>query len=163
MNYEQKYLKYKQKYLSLKLKFNKTNFNQLGGAEVTIPNKFPGTYSFLFMPLIYYTLDASSVTLPDGFENCVNECITNSKEIYPDIPFTDFSSFISYLFNILNTNGIKTIETLEKIKDSDHHIPGSRQEFVTNYENDYSINIIISCLANILIERLSGKKFVYNK
>ena len=98
MNYEQKYLKYKQKYLSLKLDLGNINQNkniQLGGGnEGIIPNQFPGTYSFLFMPLIYYTLDNSSVVLPDGFEQLVNECIVNSKVIFPDIPFTPVNAII---------------------------------------------------------------------
>ena len=149
MNYEQKYLKYKQKYLSLKLNLNlnktKTNLNQLGGAlEVIIPNKFPGTCSFLFMPLIYYTLDNSSVTLPAEFENIVNECINNSKEIFPDLSPTDFTSFITYLTFTLSSNGINSIETLEKLKDSDHHLPELQQEIVTNYKTDDGINAIIS-------------------
>ena len=162
MNYEQKYLKYKQKYLNLKSKVNKTKINQLGGAEVTIPNRFPGTYSFLFMPLIYYTLDNSKVTLPDGFENSVDECISNSKELFPDLPFNNFNEFITYLSFVLNSNGINSIETLEKLKDGDHHIPGLRQEIITNYRTDESVNTVISCLANMLIERLAGKKFIYN-
>jgi hypothetical protein len=167
MNYEQKYLKYKQKYLSLKTKANSRAYsnkiNQVGGVDVTIPNRFPGTYSFLFMPLIYYTLDNSSVTLPEGFENLVNECINNSKEVFGELSFNNFSEFITYLGFILHSNGINSIELLEGLRDGDHHIPGPRQEIISNYRTDESINAIISCLANILIERLAGKKFVYNR
>lgn len=171
MNYEKKYLKYKKKYLSLKVKFdskklNNNKINQLGGApEITIPNKFPGTYSFLFMPLLYYTLDNSSVTLPEEFVSIVNECIQNSKEVFGELPFNNFNEFITYLGFILNSNGVNSIDALEKLKDSDHHIPGPRQEIITNYRTDESINAIISCLANMMIERLGGKnkKIIYNK
>ena len=163
MNYEQKYLKYKQKYYSLKSELNTKKINQLGGTNVTIPSTFPGTYSFLFMPLIYYTLDNSSVTLPEGFETVVDECIQNSKEIFGDLPFNNFTEFITYFGFILQSNGITSIEILEKLKDSEHHIPGPRQEVITNYRTDECINAIISCLANMMIERFVGKKFVYNK
>lgn len=169
MNYENKYLKYKQKYLSLKSKLNtkKSNDNKInqlgGGREVTIPNRFPGTYSFLFMPLLYYILDRTSVTLPEGFESIVDECIHKSIEIFGDLPFNNFDEFISYLGIVVNSNGVNSIEALEKLKDSDHHIPGNRQEIITNYRSDDSINVIISCIANMMIERFAGKKFIYNK
>lgn len=161
INWEEKYLKYKKKYTDLKN--NSNDIKQVGGNEVVIPNKFPGTYSFLFMPLIYYTLDNSSVDLPDGFENIVNECIQNSMEIYTDLSFNNFTEFITYIRFVLNSNGVNSIETLEKMKDSDHHIPGARQEIITNYRTDESINATISCLANMMIERFKGRKFKYNK
>lgn len=168
MDYKKKYLMYKEKYLNLKSLSNKKNnlleINQTGGTDITIPNKFPGTYSFLFMPLIYYALDNSSVTFPEEFINLANKCIFNIKEVFDgELPFEDFENFIRYLSFILNSNSINSLESLEKIKDSDHHIPGLRQEIITNYRTDESINSIISCLANMMVEKLPGKKFIYNK
>jgi hypothetical protein len=169
MNYEEKYLKYKQKYLNLKTeinskKSNSTKINHLGGtSEVIIPNKNPKRYSFLFMPLLYYTLDNTSVILPDGFESVVDECIRNSKEVFGELPFNNFNEFITCLRFILNSNRINSIVTLEKLKDLDYHIPGDMQEIITNYRTDVCVNAIISCLANMMIERFAGKKFIYTK
>ncbi len=169
MNYEEKYLKYKQKYFSLKTeiktkKYHNNKINQMGGnSEVTIPDKIPSTYSFLFMPLLYYTLDNTSVILPEGFESVVDECINNSKEVFGELPFGNFNEFITCLRFILNTNKVNSIDTLEKLRDSEHHIPGDIQEIITNYKTDVSINAIISCLANMMIERFVGKKFIYKK
>lgn len=156
MDYKTKYLKYKQKYLKLL-----NDKIQYGGAISSIPFTIPKTYSFLFMPLIYYTIDNSSVVLIDGFENMINECISNSKEILQEVPFYNFETFITYFKFTLNTNNIKTLEDIKKISDSDHHIKGTLQEQITNYNRDQSINIIISCMANMLIERHKGKQFVY--
>ena len=169
MDYKSKYIKYKNKYIKL---LNKSGFNNgienygklFGGSETIVPSSLPETYSFLFMPLIYYTIDSSSVTMIDEFESIINECINNSKELIGDsIPFEDFASFITYFKFALNTNGINTLEDIEKLKDGDHHIPGDTQENVSNYNSDESINMIISCLANMLVERYPGKKFIYNK
>ena len=161
MNYELKYLKYKEKYIGLKLKLNNKQ-KQIGGTQLNIPNIFPGTYSFLFMPLLYYTLDTSSVILPDGFKETLEECIRNINEINM-LPFNNFDAFISHLRINLNLNGINNIEDLNKIKDGDHHIPGTKQEHITNYNTDDNINMIISCLANMMIERFHGKYFTYTK
>ena len=164
MEYKSKYLKYKEKYIQLKLQKSLKSSNMKGGVKVTIPTTFPGTYSFLFMPLLYYTLDNSSVTLPDGFEQAILECINNIKDMTGnELPFTDLVTFITYLRFILNSNGVNSFENLETMKDGDHHIPGPRQEIITNYRSDENINGIISCLAQMLIERHSGKEFVYLK
>ena len=176
MDYKSKYLKYKNKYLELSNKIYQKGgsieyYNELfgskmqyGGSETIVPSSLPATYSFLFMPLIYYTIDSSSVKMVESFENIVNECIHNSREIMDnELPFSDCKSFIVYLKFALNANGIRTLEDIEKLRDGDHHIPGNRQEIVTNYNNDTSINTIISCLANMLVERHPGKKFIYNK
>jgi len=166
MDYKFKYLKYKHKYLKLSKQFNQSNkLEQLGGVETSIPHSHPNTYSFLFMPLIYYTIDRNSVRMIDDFENIVNECITNLKSMLPDIvmPFNNFENFIIYLGSILNSNRIITLLDIELLKDGDHHISGKNQEIVTNYKTNEAINSIISCLAIMLIERHSGEKFIYLK
>lgn len=159
MDFKSKYLKYKHKYQELS--------KQFGGAETIVPTKLPKTYSFLFMPLIYFVVDRSSVQMIDGFENIVNECITNTKSVMGEgeesLPFDDFESFIVYLGFILSSNEIKTLEDIEALKDHDHHINGTKQEIITNYRTDDAVNFIISCLANMLVERHSGEKFVYLK
>jgi hypothetical protein len=195
MNYEQKYLKYKQKYLNLKAKEKvkakaNTNANtnpksytnqsskeilnnfQFGGAESIIPSGFPGTYSFLFMPLLYYTLDNSSVTLPVDFEQIVNECIANIREMGIKLRFNDFTGFIQYLRTILVSHNIESIENILKLQDGPYHIPGEKQEEITNYNTDSSIAPVISCIAQMLIERkrsermrsekMRSEKFIYN-
>ena len=178
MDYKYKYFKYKSKYQELLNKINqkgKSNINveysnelfgskiQYGGSETKVPSTLPSTYSFLFMPLIYYTIDSSSVKMVEGFADIVNECIANTKEIDVELPFTDCESFFVYLRFALEGNRIHTLEDIEKLRDGDHHIPGDRQEIVTNYNTDIPINTIISCLAAILVERHQGKKFTYNK
>ena len=159
MDYKSKYLKYKSKYQELS--------KQFGGAKTTVPAKLPRTYSFLFMPLIYFTIDKTSVQMIMEFENIVNECIRNAKSMLGEdlIPFDDYESFIMYLGFILNSNGIRTLKDIEELKDGDdrHHISGSQQEIITNYHSDQAINIIISCLANMLVERHKGEEFIYLK
>ncbi len=170
MDYKSKYLKYKYKYQELLNKYNQNiQPNQYGGSQTTIPSSLPKTYSFLFMPLIYYAIDKDSVRLIDGFDNIVAECITNSKELMvsigenPDsISFANFDEFITYLRFALNSNGINNLADINPL-DGDHHIPGRRQEIITNYHTDQSINTIISCVAQMLVERHSGKKFEYLK
>lgn len=163
LDYKSKYLKYKFKYNEL-VKQQKIN-EQYGGAETTVPNVLPKTYSFLFMPLIYYAVDKTSVVMIDEFNSLVNECIKNTKEMLEmdSIPFHNFEDFIVYLSFILNSNGIKTLEDIRKLWDGDHHISGTRQEIITNYHSDDAVNMIISCLANMLVERHKGKKFTYLK
>jgi hypothetical protein len=156
MDYKSKYLKYKCKYIEL--------LNQLGGAgKSTVPNSHPRTYSFLFMPLIYYAIDKDSVLLFDGFRELVQECIDNTKSFGVEVPFDDFDGFIEYLRTALNNNSISSIEDINSHKDGDYHIPGGKQEIVTNYNTDDAINAIISCIALILIERCKGQKFIYLK
>jgi hypothetical protein len=156
MDYESKYIKYKSKYQNL--------LNQFGGAETIIPTKLPKTYSFLFMPLIYFAVDKTSVQMIAGFENAINDCITNTKNMLGDdlIPFDNFNDFIIYLGFVLNSNGIKSLDDIKPL-DGDHHIPAIKQEIITNYRSDEAINLIISCLANMLVERYAGKKFIYLK
>jgi hypothetical protein len=162
-DYKKKYLKYKYKYNEL-LKQQKIG-KQYGGTETIVPDKLPQTYSFLFMPLIYYALDKTSVIMIDEFESLVNECIENTINMLgmDSLPFNNFEDFIVYLNFILNSNGIKTTEDILKLCDVDHHIPGMRQEIITNYHSDEAVNMIISCLANMLVERHTGKKFIYLK
>ncbi len=168
MDYKSKYLKYKYKYQELLNKYNQNiQVNQYGGSHTTIPSSLPKTYSFLFMPLIYYTINKDSVILIDEFENLVMECIVNSKELMinigedPDsISFNDFDEFITYLRFTLNSNGINTLADIIPL-DGDHHIPGKKQEIITNYRTDQSINTVISCIAQMLVERHAGKMFRY--
>lgn len=169
MNYKYKYLKYKKKYFKLldeqsdqpEQSKQLTQLTQLGGNHETIPNVFPRTYSFLFMPLIYYAIDKNSVELPEQFIKLANECIENAKAVVEDISFDNFDKFITYLNFILHTNRINSIESINKFTDSNYHIPGTLQETITNYNVDDSVNMIISCLANILVEKIPGQKFIY--
>jgi hypothetical protein len=170
MNYEQKYLKYKQKYYALKSKLNMENSNdkkndQFGGAQIKIPSVPPKTYSFLFMPLIFYAVDRESVTLPARFEECFNISLTNINDIYKDpnfIPFKNFDEFFKYLKNILTNHNINNIEDIKKIKGyENYHIPGPKQEEITNYTTDEPISVMISSLALNLIEYAKGQSFIY--
>ena len=154
MDYKSKYLKYKCKYKEL--------LNQHGGAFTTVPNSHPRTYSFLFMPLIYYAIDKDSVLLFDGFRELVQECIDNTKSLGVSFLFDNFEGFIDYLRTALNNNGIISLEDIIP-HDGDHHIPGSKQETITNYNTDEIINAIIGCIAQILLERCKGKRFEYLK
>lgn len=135
---------------------------QYGGSHTVVPESLPRTYSFLFMSLIYYIIDPTSVQMFEDFENVVNQCIKNSIDIMGiELPFENFNGFITYLKHILMTNNIKTLDDIEKLRDGDHHIPGDTQEKVTNYNTDQFINIIISCIAAMLVEQHEGKKFEY--
>ena len=163
MDYKSKYLKYKEKYIRLKGENTPSNILK-GGSTLTIPSKFPGTYSFLFMPLLYYTLEYTSVTLPDRFIELFLECVNNAREMLGiSLPFTTFDEFIGHLRQSLNSYKINTIADLEALKDGDHHISGNNQERITNYRNDTSVETVISCLALMCIEKLQGKKFIYNR
>jgi len=159
MDYKQKYLKYKEKYVQLKLQLDSKIIQKGNGGEVTIPSSLPGTQSFLFMPLIYYTLDNSSVTLPDGFIQIILDCIESLREMGFEIPFTTFEEFIAYLLEILKKNGIHSIANLKL--NSAYHIPGPEQEKITDYHSNEFIHSMISCLVQNSIEKLAGKKFIY--
>lgn len=181
MDYKSKYLKYKEKYINLKLKLsnNQTSYNnnvnvkkQIGGAQTTIPSKRPPTFSFLFMPLIYYAIDPSSVTLPDGFMSVFNECIVTFEDMFgADFPIKSFNdgptSFIGLVKQKLNNNKISTLTDIEARKDGDHHIPGPTQEIVTGYSaknfDSEPVSIFINCLAENLMNKHAGKHFVYLK
>lgn len=157
MDYKSKYIQYKNKYLNLK----KQQYGQIGGAHTTIPSTYPRTYSFLYMPLIYYTIDSSSVQLFDGFRELLQECIDILTAELDPKPFTDVDGFFTYLRSIINSNGVNTIEDLERLKDSDHHIPGDEQDRIMNYKTDELIHNILTCLVFKLIPDHAGKTFNY--
>ena len=90
--------------------------------------------------------------------------INNAREMLGiSLPFTTFDEFIGHLRQSLNSYKINTIADLEALKDGDHHISGNNQERITNYRNDTSVETVISCLALMCIEKLQGKKFIYNR
>jgi hypothetical protein len=173
MDYKSKYLKYKYKYIELLNQHNQYNkVNQFGGAHTTVPDKNPNTYSFLFMPLIYYSIDNTSVRLLDRFNEIVEECIRNCKSfeiatVKKDnlIPFNNFEEFIGYLRQKINENsGIVDIEGINLIKDNDHHINGKLQIDITGYSDPKSpLRDVFSCIVQVLIPAHAGEKFVYLK
>jgi hypothetical protein len=159
MNNINKYIKYFKKYHYLK-----NNYNKIGGGWTVIPKTFPKTYSFLFMPLIYYSIDPSNVEFFEGFQELVDECIRSIIDSgFQPLPFTNFHEFTLYLNQILISNKIKNIEDLEKIKDGDHHIPGKLQERITNYNKDLNISILMGFLAERIIDKFPEQKIKYLK
>ena len=129
---------------------------QKGGAGLTIiPNNPPPTWSFLYMPMIYYALDKNSVTLPDGLPNLINNI---STEYGFDI---NTLQFFNHLRNQLANNNINTIADVEKLRDSAYHIPGTTQEQITNYNDDPIVGGILGPLGYQLVQEYPGEKFIY--
>ena len=160
MDYKSKYLKYKEKYFRLR-----TKQIQFGGTVSKIPPTLPRTYSYLFMPLLYYALDNSSVRLPEGFEQAFLDCVDNLRDFGTDILFTTLQQLITYIRDIIMANGVSSIEQLKLLNDKrdSYHFAGDLQESLINYNSDPIINAIISCLGQMLINRCVGQEFVYLK
>ncbi len=153
-NYKEKYLKYKIKYLKLK-----NFFIQKGGSGKTIiPYTNPPTYSYLYMPLIFYSIDNSSVTLPQGFEQLVNNILDTGKDIFlnpeSSIGFQPtLAWFSNYLKDILNRKGFLTTCDISKFRDkpsNQYHISGAKQMEII----DYNTNLIIGYVIEAINERL---------
>lgn len=172
LNYERLYIKYKEKYHRLKIelavneldKYNARLYTQkqIGGATSRVPDTLPETQSYVFMPIIYYAIDNESVQFFEGFHETIEECIKNVKELTSS-SISNFNDFVEHLKNTLNSNNIRTLEDIKNLHDGDHHIPGEEQERITNYHRDEFINMIFSCITQMLVERYPGREFIYLK
>jgi hypothetical protein len=159
IDYKVKYLKYKAKYLKLKNKLI-----QKGGAESIIPKDIPKTNSYLFMPLIFYSIDNSSITLPDGFIEAVNKAIRNVSVVFP-LPFNNAQGFFNYIKVKLNSKGFRTTCDVSKFRDvvtNPYHISGTKQEEILENVSDIITISMITGITAEIIPALHGKKFVYN-
>jgi hypothetical protein len=165
-NYKLKYLKYKTKY-NLLLQQNGGSSasygggggsgggGSAGGSHTTIPSTLPHTQSWLYMPLIYYALDNTSIELPLGFLEVIDSCIT----IY-ELGFTNSNNFFEKLKERLQSKNYRKISDLKL--DGDHHIAGRTQDEIFNFEN---LAVLSEIIANTLILNTSmhGKRFNYNR
>ncbi|NDB84131.1 MAG: hypothetical protein EB127_15645 [Alphaproteobacteria bacterium] len=129
----------------------------------TIPDSVPETQSFLYMPLIFHSMDPSviRVTFPDKFIDVFNTSIKISNKQITEIgletlPFTDVEGFRNIITGILKEKNLYTYANLEKQFDGPFHLPGIKQTDIL-YNDDAKIEIFLNNLVNNVIKGCKGK------
>jgi len=131
--------------------------------DYTIPDSVPASQSFLYMPLIFYSMNPAviKVTFPDGFVEAFNSSIQLSNRQAADIGleplgFTNLEQFRTIVTTVLTKKNLYTYSLLEKLFDEPFHLPGIKQTDIL-YNDDVHMEIFLNNLVNIVIETCKGK------
>lgn len=149
VDYYQKYLKYKNKYLQLQ----KLHGGAPGEHTYTIPSTMTGTLSWLYVPLIYNSLDDVRVTLPPNFMK-VFESVTSRFST----KIKTFEEFKEKMKKSLNDRRIRRKNDLKNLTDDGYgwHLRAEEQERIIGMGD---IGHIITVLAPQLVKSAKNEVF----
>ena len=147
--YKNKYLKYKKKYFNL--------IEQKGGGGGRVPNFFPDTQSWFFMPVILRPFGDIQIDFPNEFLDESN----NLKSTYKNYNLDDINKMLIdyYKSNNLDLNNRRELTNLGLLYDDLPYYKHLSQNFQEKILNDLNIKDSLDVITQLINQKYQNWEF----